>query len=272
MRAEHIGGAATPEILGAAAPPMRLSALHSENINDRAVTLLDMTDNYGNPQNDAQHDHDAQEQHSSGSAQQPYEQQASYAQQSYGQAPFSPQQPNPQYPNGNNPYAQQQPQQAQYDPRLGNQGAYGPNTQQPYTPRPGYAPYPNYVVAEPQTPWNITAIIGFVLSFFFAPAGLVVSIIALVQIRKTHEHGNGLAIAGTVVGAVFTILAALFIAFVIWGIGLAASSEYSYYSNPSCSSYGCYSDEGSDTLDSSLRTYLDNANTAQTTELSPTAR
>lgn len=45
---------------------------------------------------------------------------------------------------------------------------------------------------------NTCAVVGFILSFFCGLAGLIVSIIALSQIKKTGEKGKGLAIAGII--------------------------------------------------------------------------
>ncbi len=51
--------------------------------------------------------------------------------------------------------------------------------------------------AEPQHPLAVT---GFVLAFVFAPAGIALSWIALVQLRHRPGRGKRLAIAGLVVG------------------------------------------------------------------------
>jgi peptidyl-prolyl cis-trans isomerase B (cyclophilin B) len=80
--------------------------------------------------------------------------------------------------------------------------------QQP-PPSPGfYPPYP----APRQT--NTMAIVALVTAFFFAPLGIVFGHIALSQIRRSDEDGRGLAIAGLVVGYVFTGLYLLLI--VLW--------------------------------------------------------
>ncbi len=66
--------------------------------------------------------------------------------------------------------------------------------------------------------FNIFAIIGFVLSLVccFAVtkitvliplAGLIFSIVALVQIKKSAQRGKGLAIAGVILGAITTVIA-----------------------------------------------------------------
>jgi hypothetical protein len=47
---------------------------------------------------------------------------------------------------------------------------------------------------------NTLSIVGFVLAFVANIVGLVVSVVALVQISRTGERGRGLAIAGIVVG------------------------------------------------------------------------
>jgi len=50
---------------------------------------------------------------------------------------------------------------------------------------------------EPQHPLAVT---GFVLAFVFAPAGIALSWIALVQLGHRPGRGKSLAIAGLVVG------------------------------------------------------------------------
>ncbi|AMM22820.1 hypothetical protein AX769_22065 (plasmid) [Frondihabitans sp. PAMC 28766] len=60
--------------------------------------------------------------------------------------------------------------------------------------------------------WNTFAIAGFVLSFFLSVAGVVLSGIALSQIRKTGERGRALAVAGLGIGLVAFVLTGVFIA------------------------------------------------------------
>lgn len=57
--------------------------------------------------------------------------------------------------------------------------------------------------------FNVMSIVGFILSFFIAPAGLVLSIIGLIKIRKTNEKGIGLAIAGIILGVIGSIITLL---------------------------------------------------------------
>jgi uncharacterized membrane protein len=84
------------------------------------------------------------------------------------------------------------------------QQPYGgqPAQQSPYgQPQPQYG---GYGQAEPK--WNVLAIVGFILAFLVSIAGLVISIIAFVQIKKTGDKGRGLALAGIIIGAVFLVI------------------------------------------------------------------
>jgi hypothetical protein len=63
-------------------------------------------------------------------------------------------------------------------------------------------------------PTNVLAILSLVFAFVFAPAGLVLGILARKQIRQTGEQGDGLALAGIIVGAIATVLFVLVI--VVW--------------------------------------------------------
>lgn len=107
--------------------------------------------------------------------------------------------PPPPDPAAQPPYAQQQP----------------PYGQDPY----GYAqqPYP----AQPR--YNTMAIIGFVLSIVVSVVGIVLSFIALSQIKRTGEQGRGLAIAGLVLGyGTMALLAALVIGSVVFLLVVSA--------------------------------------------------
>src|ERR1700756_612072 len=66
---------------------------------------------------------------------------------------------------------------------------------------------------------NAMAIAALVSAFVVAPLGIVFGHIALSQIRRSDEDGRGLAIAGLVLGYVFTALYLLLI--VIWVIMFA---------------------------------------------------
>lgn len=71
--------------------------------------------------------------------------------------------------------------------------------------------------ASPQQslrPWNALAIVGFVLAFVVPPGGIVCGHIARRQIRTTQEQGDGLALAGLILGYVFTCTIVLVV--LIW--------------------------------------------------------
>jgi len=107
-------------------------------------------------------------------------------------------------------------------------GPFGPDptgSGQPPPAGPGFAPPPGQgppgwqgqqwqggYQHYPVPPTNVMAILALVLSFVFAPAGLVLGIIAKGQIRQTGEQGEGLATAAIVISAVF--LAVTVIAFI----------------------------------------------------------
>lgn len=63
-------------------------------------------------------------------------------------------------------------------------------------------------------------IVGFVLAFVCAPAGIIVSAIALSKSKKAQRN-NGLALAGLILSSVFTVLGGIILATFIW-LGIAA--------------------------------------------------
>lgn len=70
-------------------------------------------------------------------------------------------------------------------------------------PPPAPAPY---TAAPAAKPTNVLAIIALIAAFVFPLAGIICGHIALGQIKKTGEGGHGLAVAGTILGYVFTAL------------------------------------------------------------------
>ncbi|MGY1689403.1 DUF4190 domain-containing protein [Geodermatophilus sp. SYSU D01105] len=104
---------------------------------------------------------------------------------------------------------------------------YGPPG---YGPAPGYGPPPGYGYGPPpgfyRRPTNTLAILALVMAFVFAPAGLVLGIAARRQIRETGEEGDGLALAGIIVGAIACALVVLGI--VLWFVALASLSSVSF--------------------------------------------
>ena len=57
--------------------------------------------------------------------------------------------------------------------------------------------------------YSVLAIVGFVASFAIPPVGVILSFIALSQIKRTSERGRGLAIAGAIIGILAIVLAVL---------------------------------------------------------------
>jgi len=126
--------------------------------------------------------------------------------QSYGQGPDQ------QY--GQQPYTPQQYGQPAYE----GQGGHGPQQYPPaaYGQQPAYGGgYPQpYPPAGPPT--NTLAIIALIASFLISPLGIILGIIARNQIKRTGEGGDGLALAGIIIGAVLTaIYIASIVVFVI---------------------------------------------------------
>ena len=130
----------------------------------------------------------------------------------HGQTPY--QQTAPQY----NPYGQRNP--------AGGYGSYSPYT--PYPQGSQFAPY------QVEQPWNVLSIIGFILAFVIPPAGLIISIIALIQQSRSKERGRGLAIAGIVVGAVIVVLT-IVVVFIALGLIAELAQHPELYNNQSYS-------------------------------------
>lgn len=111
-------------------------------------------------------------------------------------------------------------------------GYFPPPTEPPGTvsyPEP--APQPTAYPAQPLAfaypvvvrRTNAMAIAALVSSLVLAPLGIVFGHIALSQIKSTGEDGKGLAIAGLVIGYIFTAIAVLW--FVVFGMFLSALSS-----------------------------------------------
>jgi len=138
----------------------------------------------------------------------PYGQQPQYGQQpGYGQQPTYGQQP--QY--GQQPGYDQQPaygQQYPQQPGYGQQPAYAGYPQGAYTPAPAT---------------NTMAILALIFGIIVAPLGIVFGFIARGQIKRTGESGDGLALAGIIIGGIFTLLIVAYFVFIIVFISAVAS-------------------------------------------------
>ena len=99
----------------------------------------------------------------------------------------------------------------------------------PSYPAYGQAPTPGYYAP----PTNTLAILALVFSFVIAPGGIICGHIALNQIKRTGEGGRGLALAGLIIGYVFTGFFVLYIIgviiFAVWMASMGGGySTYPY--------------------------------------------
>jgi hypothetical protein len=109
----------------------------------------------------------------------------------------------------------------------------------PHVPPPVYSQFggypPPYAGYPPSDPYRqsrplgtngkaiaslVAALAGLVFCGLPSIAGLILGIIAMRECKRTGQDGYGLALAGTIVGALVTALVALYLVFVI---GIAAS-------------------------------------------------
>jgi len=65
--------------------------------------------------------------------------------------------------------------------------------------------------AAPARATNVLSIIAIIGAFVVPIVGIIVGFISLGQIKKTGENGRGLALAGVILGFVFTVLYLLLI-------------------------------------------------------------
>lgn len=124
------------------------------------------------------------------------------------------QQPGPQ--QGDQQAYQQGYQQGdqQGDP----QQAYPQGQQQSPYPQAPYPAYPAYPAYAPEPPGRTMGIVGFVLAFVLAPAGIVVSAMALSESKKAGvdnplgKWGLWLSIAFTALAVLYVVVVLLFMA------------------------------------------------------------
>lgn len=105
-----------------------------------------------------------------------------------------------------------------------------PYGQPPYGQPPyGQPPYgqPHYGYGPPAVGTNGFAIAALVSSLLCAPLGIVFGFVARGQIRRTGEQGDGLALAGIIIGIVFTV-----IPLVLWIFVFAAFDTIHFNQNP----------------------------------------
>lgn len=54
--------------------------------------------------------------------------------------------------------------------------------------------------------FNVTSVTAFVASIVIAPLGVILSVVSLVQIKRSGERGRGLAVAAFIVGTISIVL------------------------------------------------------------------
>ncbi len=75
-------------------------------------------------------------------------------------------------------------------------------------------------------PINTLSIVALVLAFVFPLGGIICGHLALGQIKRTGEGGHGLALAGTIIGWILTVLIVLVALLVVLFSALAVSEGY----------------------------------------------
>ena len=73
---------------------------------------------------------------------------------------------------------------------------------------------------SPSVGWNGLTIAGFVVSFFSGIVGLIMSIIALKQVRSSGENSKGMALAGIIISAVRLAAVTLYVLLYVIIFGL----------------------------------------------------
>jgi hypothetical protein len=117
------------------------------------------------------------------------------------------------------PWQQPEPAPPGWTPPTPRQGGWAPAG---YGPPDGYPPPPWAL----RRPTNTLAVVSLVLAFVCAPAGLVLGIVARRQIRRTGEEGAGLALAGIIVGSLWTGLIAALVVVWLVAVSMLASGTF----------------------------------------------
>lgn len=89
----------------------------------------------------------------------------------------------------------------------------GPAVISPTMPHP-LMPYPD-AQAFLATQTNTMAILAIIFAFVFSPLGIVFGHLGRSQIRRTGEQGSGLALAGLILGYIFTSISVLYVLFAV---------------------------------------------------------
>ncbi|MFI5891437.1 DUF4190 domain-containing protein [Actinoplanes sp. NPDC051513] len=126
-------------------------------------------------------------------------------------------------------------------------------------PPPGQPQYPNFQAPPPQQPQGTSglAITGFILAFVAPIIGFILSFIAIFKTGPGKAKGRGLAVAGTIIGGLFTIIGIV----IIVAAGLFVSN--STVTDPGCVDGKAAIIKGAEKVDAaSLQTTVDELHAA----------
>ncbi len=118
-------------------------------------------------------------------------------------------------------------------------GGYAPQPEMGYASQPGYAPQAAYPQPQTEIPGKTLGIVGLVLAIVTGgPIGLILSIIGFVQSKKAGFK-NGPALAGIIIGSIFTVIAIIVTIVIV----VAASAAVSQLTDPAtiCAAAGALS-------------------------------
>ncbi|MBP3087892.1 DUF4190 domain-containing protein [Corynebacterium sp. sy017] len=119
-----------------------------------------------------------------------------------------------------------------------------------------------------QSETNTMSVIGFLVSLFMPVLGLILSIIGLVQIKRSGERGRGFAIAGIIISGLWCVFVIAFLA--LGGLALLSNKDAtSYADSPANSQNYDYSDEQSSILTTTPAAPVDSVSSAGRAENAP---
>lgn len=127
-------------------------------------------------------------------------------------------------PGGNQPFGEQRPESPPPGGPSWGQGSYGSTPGQgEYGPAPSGYEASSYVSAP--RPTNVLAIVSLVTSVIgLGLVGVITGHIARRQIRRTGESGDGIALAGLIIGYVVTVIEVMFL-FAVIGLFIFAANS-----------------------------------------------
>ncbi|NCD18970.1 MAG: DUF4190 domain-containing protein [Actinobacteria bacterium] len=127
-------------------------------------------------------------------------------------------------PTGNQPHGEQRPESPPPGGPSYGQGSYGSYGQGGYGPSPSGYEAPSYSYGQPRRT-NVLAIVSLVTSLIgIGIVGIITGHIARRQIRASDESGDGIALAGLIIGYIVTVVEVMFL-FAVFGLLIVASTQ-----------------------------------------------